>query len=174
LQRAIAFTGFAVDPLGLGRFGGFENRPGGFSRGVETYFDTAPVKGMDLKASYTFTNSDRAVAGQGLLPEYVIPKHLFGLTVTQRYRTLLFSFDLNRTGSYLAPVFENNFPFRMAELTFSGYTKGDLFVSYERQQTERVTLVLFGGVDNVFNQTYYENGFLAPKALGRGGIRVRF
>jgi outer membrane receptor protein involved in Fe transport len=37
-----------------------------------------------------------------------------------------------------------------------------------------VTLVLFGGVENVFNQTYYENGFLAPKTLGRGGIRIRF
>jgi outer membrane receptor protein involved in Fe transport len=35
-------------------------------------------------------------------------------------------------------------------------------------------LVFFGGVDNVFNQTYYENGFLAPGALGRGGIRVKF
>jgi len=174
LQRLIAFTGFVVDPLGLGRFSGFENQPGGFSRGVETYFDAAPAKGMDVRASYTFTNSDRAVVGQGLRPEYVIPKHLFGLTFTQRYRTLLFSFDLNRTGSYLAPVFENNFPFRMAELTFSGYTKGDLFVSYERRQTERVTLVLFGGVENVFNQTYYENGFLAPKTLGRGGIRIRF
>jgi iron complex outermembrane receptor protein len=174
LQRVIAFTGFAVDPLGLGRFSGFENRPGGFSRGVETYFNTAPVKGMDLRASYTLTNSDRALVGLGLQPEYVIPKHLFGLTLTQRYRRLLFSFDLNRTGSYLAPVFENNFPFRMAELTFHSYTKGDLFVSYERQQTERVTLVLFGGVENVFNQTYYENGFLAPKALGRAGIRVRF
>ena len=174
LQRVIAFTGFFVDPLGLGRFSGFENRPGGLSRGVETYVDTVPVKGMDLRASYTFTNSDRALAGQGLLPEYVIPKHLFGLTFTQRYRTLLFSFDLNRTGAYIAPVFENNFPFRMAELTFSGSTKGDLFVSYERRQTERLTLVLFGGVENVFNQTYYENGFLAPKALGRGGVRVRF
>ena len=174
LQRLIAFTGFVVDPLGLGRFSGFENQPGGFSRGIETYFDTAPAKGMDVRASYTFTNSDRAVVGQGLRPEYVIPKHLFGLTFTQRYRTLLFSFDLNRTGSYLAPVFENNFPFRMAELTFSGYTKGDLFVSYERRQTECVTLVLFGGVENVFNQTYYENGFLAPKTLGRGGIRIRF
>ena len=123
LQRVIAFTGFAVDPLGLGRFSGFVNRPGGLSRGVETYFNTSPVKGMDLRASYTFTNSDRALPAQGLQPEYVIPKHLFGLTLTQRYRALLFSFDLNRTGSYIAPVFENNFPFRMAELTFDGYTK---------------------------------------------------
>ena len=174
LQRLIAFTSFAVDPLGLGRFSGFLNRPGGLSRGVETYFNTSPVRGLDLRASYTFTNSDREAPGFGLLPEYVIPKHLFGLTLTQRYRALLFNFDLNRTGSYLAPVFENNFPFRMAELTFSGYTKGDVFVSYERRQTERVRLELFGGVENVFNQTYYENGFLAPRALGRGGIRVNF
>ena len=129
---------------------------------------------MELRASYTFTNSDRAVVGQGLQPEYVIPEHLFGLTLTQRYRTLLFSFDLNRTGSYISQVFENNFPFRMAEMTFSGYTKGDLFVSYERHQTERVTLVLFGGVENVFNQRYFENGFLAPRALGRGGVTVKF
>ncbi|HEX7330882.1 MAG TPA: TonB-dependent receptor [Pyrinomonadaceae bacterium] len=174
LQRVIGFTGFAVDPLGLGRFSGFENRPGGLSRGVETYFNTAPVKGMDLRASYTFTNSDRALLGQGLQPEYVIPEHLFGLTLTQRYRTMLFSFDLNHTSSHISQVFENNFPFRMAELTFSGYTKGDVFVSYERRQTERVTLVLFGGVENVFNQTYYENGFLAPQAVGRGGLTVRF
>ncbi|HJP95036.1 MAG TPA: TonB-dependent receptor [Pyrinomonadaceae bacterium] len=174
LQRLIAFTGFAVDPLGLGRFSGFVNRPGGLSRGVETYFNTSPVKGLDLRASYTFTNSDRAIPGLGLQPEYVIPKHLFGLTLTQRYRSLLFNFDLNRTGSYLAPVFENNIPFRMADLTFSGYTKADVFVSYERRQTERVTMVLFGGVENVFNQTYYENGFLAPRALGRGGIRISF
>ena len=174
LQRLIAFTGFAVDPLGLGRFSGFENRPGGLARGIETYFSAAPIKGMDLRASYTFTNSDRALTGQGLQPEYVIPEHLFSVTLTQRYRTLLFSFDLNRTGSYIAPVFENNFPFRMAELRFSGYTKGDLFVSYERRATERVTLVLFGGVENVFNQKYYENGFLAPQALGRGGMRVQF
>lgn len=174
LQRVTAFTSFAVDPLGLGRFSGFVNRPGGLSRGAETYFNTSPVKGMELRASYTFTNSDRQLPALGLQPEYVIPDHLFGLTLTQRYRALLFSFDLNHTGAYLAPVFENNFPFRQADLRFDGYTKADVFLSYERRQTERVTLVLFGGVENVFNERYFENGFLAPRALGRGGVRVRF
>jgi vitamin B12 transporter len=174
LQRVVAFTGLAVDPLGLGRFSGYVNRPGGLSRGVETYFNTSPLRGLDLRASYTFTNSDRAVPGLGLQPEYVIPKHLFGLTLTQRYRAWLFNFDLNRTGSYITRVFENNLPFRQAELTFSGYTKADAFVSYERRPSERVTLVLFGGAENVFNQTYYENGFLAPRALARGGIKVSF
>ena len=172
LQRVTAFTSFATDPLGLGRFNGFVNRPGGMSRGVETYFNTSPVKGMDLRSSYTFTNSDRE--SMGLAPEYVIPKHLFGLTLTQRYRAFLLSFDLNRTGSYIAPVFENNLPFRQADLTFDGYTKADLFASYERRQTERVTIVFFGGVENVLNERYFENGFLAPRAVGRGGVKVRF
>jgi len=174
LQRTVAFTGFAVDPLGLGRFSGYANRPGGLSRGVEMSLDTTPLRGMSLRATYTFTNSDRLVPSQGLQPEYVIPKHLIGFTWSQRYRALLLSADVNHTGSYLAPVFENNFPFRMAELTFDGYTKADFFASYEYRMSEEVTMTLFGGVENSFNQKYYENGFLAPGALGRGGVKFKF
>jgi outer membrane receptor protein involved in Fe transport len=174
LQRVIAFTGFVVDPLGLDRFSGFVNRPGGLSRGVETYLNASPLKGMDLGASYTFTNSDRALNLQGLQPEYVIPKHLLGLTLRQRYRSLFFSVDVNRTGAYIAPVFENGFPFRMAELKFTGYTKADVFASYESRRSERIVVVLFGGVENVLDREYYENGFLAPGVVGRGGITVRF
>ena len=129
---------------------------------------------MSLRATYTFTNSDRLVPSQGLQPEYVIPKHLIGFTWSQRYRALLLSADVNHTGSYLAPVFENNFPFRMAELTFDGYTKADFFASYEHRMSEQVTMTLFGGVENLFNQKYYENGFLAPGALGRGGVKFKF
>jgi iron complex outermembrane receptor protein len=174
LQRVVAFTGFADDPLGLGRFSGYVNRPGGLSRGVELSLDTVPLKGMELRAAYTFTNSDRFVPSLGLQPEYVIPKHLFGLTWSQRFKALLLSVDVNHTGSYLAPVFENNSPFRMAELTFDGYTKADVFSSYEIRASETLTLTLFGGVENLFAEKYYENGFLAPGILGRGGIRFRF
>jgi outer membrane receptor for ferrienterochelin and colicin len=166
LQRVIAFPSvFAVDPLG-------ENRPGGLSRGVETYLEAAPWRGADLRASYTFTNSDRSVPGGGLQPEYVIPKHLFGLNLGQRYRSFLLSFDLNHTGSHIAPIFENDFPFRTAELTFPAYTKADLFASYERRASERVTLTFFGGADNLFDGTYFENGFRNPGIVARGGILI--
>jgi outer membrane receptor protein involved in Fe transport len=86
----------------------------------------------------------------------------------------LLSADVNRTGSYEAPVFENSFPFRQAFLIFDGYTKADVFASYERRAGERMTVMLYGGVENLFDREYYENGFLAPGAVGRGGIRVRF
>lgn len=168
LQRVIGFPSvFAVDPLG-------ENRPGGLSRGVETYFEAAPFRGADWRASYTFTNSDRFDAGRGLQPEYVIPKQALGLTINQRYRSIVFSFDLNRTGSYIAPIFENDFPFRTAELRFRGYTKADLFLSYKRQTSERLMLTFFGGVDNLFDVKYFENGFRAPGLVARGGMTVRF
>ena len=174
MQRTVAFRSFTVDPLGLGRFSGYVNQPGGISRGVETYAEFAPWRLANIRASYTYTNSDRFVAGAGIRPEYVIPKHLFGLDFSQRYRDFQFNFDLNRTGAYLAPVFENNFPFRMAELTFPGYTKADLFGSYERSLSDRVTMTLFAGADNLFDVKYYENGFLAPGIVARGGINVRF
>ena len=167
LQRVIGFPSiFSVDPLG-------ENRPGGLSRGVETYFEAAPWRGADWRASYTFTNSDRFVIGRGLQPEYVIPKHLLGVTINQRYHSLLFNFDLNHTGSYIAPIFENDFPFRTAELTFAGYIKADLFVSYERRASDRVTLTFFGGADNLFDVKYFENGFRAPGIMARGGLNVQ-
>jgi vitamin B12 transporter len=172
LQRVVDFT--FLDPLGLRLNGGYFNRPGGLARGVETYLEAAPFRGTDLRASYTFTNSDRFVSGVGLRQEYVIPRHLLGVTLNQRYKAYLLSFDLNRTGSYIAPVFENDFPFRTASLKFSGYTKADAFLSYERSLSEHVVLVLFGGSDNIFNQKYFENGFRAPGATGRGGASVRF
>jgi vitamin B12 transporter len=173
LQRVVAFTGFTVDPLGLGRFGGYINLPGGLSRGVESYLEAAPRRGMDLRASYTFTNSDRYVPGTGLLREYVIPRHLFGVTLNQRYGALLVSFDLNYTGSHIAPIFTSDFS-KQAILTFKGYTKADAHLSYERALSEDVVLVLFGGADNIFDRKYFENGFRAPGIVGRGGASFRF
>ena len=96
------------------------------------------------------------------------------MTLNQRYRSFLFSFDLNHTGAYLQPIFENDFPFRTAELTFPGYTKADLFGSYERRLSEKVTATFFAGIDNLFDERYFENGFRAPGITARGGASFRF
>jgi iron complex outermembrane receptor protein len=175
LKRVIAFNNkFGVDPLGLGRLSGYENRLGSLSRGLETYLEAAPWRNGNLHMSYTYTNSDRFVGGSGLQPEYVIPKNLFGTSLTQRFRSFLISFDLNHTGAYIAPVFENDFPFRTAELTFPGYTKVDLFGSYEHRISEQVVITFFGGAENLFAAKYFENGFRDPGVVGRGGVKLRF
>ena len=173
LQRAIAFRSFAVDPLGVGRFFGYVNQPGAISRGVETYAEVVPWRNGNLRASYTYTNSDRFVNGAGAQPEYVIPKNLFSFDFNQRYRAVQINFDLNYTGAYLALLFENNFPFRQGELTFPGYVKADLFGSYERNLSDRVAMTLFAGADNLFGVKYYENGFTAPGFMARGGVTFR-
>ena len=172
LQRVIDFAG--ADPLGVRAFGGYFNRPGGISRGLETYMEATPLRGTRLRASYTYTNSDRFIPSRGLETEFVIPAHLFSLNINQRYRALLINFDLNRTGSYIGPVFESGFPFRQANLRFDGYTKADLFAAYERALSERLTFILFGGADNIFDVDYFENGFRAPGIVGRGGVNFRF
>src|SRR6266404_2849599 len=174
LQRTIIFTGFTTDPLGLGRFSGYANGPGGLSRGVESNIEFHPVRGMNLMGSYTFTNSDRNVAGVGLLPEFVIPRHLFSVSFSQSFGRLQFSAEVNRTGSYIAPVFENDFPFRRANLKFDGYTKVDIFGSYRYPIGERVEAVFFAGAENLFNQRYFENGFRAPGIMGKGGLKLEF
>ncbi|MBD0371698.1 MAG: TonB-dependent receptor [Pyrinomonadaceae bacterium] len=170
LQRVIDFAG--VDPLGARPFGGYFNRPGGIARGLETYAEATPFRRTRLRASYTYTNSDRFSPAIGLEQEFVIPAHLFSLNINQRYRALLINFDLNRTGSYIAPVFDTSF--RQANLRFRGYTKADLFAAYERALSERVTFILFGGADNLFDVEYFENGFRAPGISGRGGVNLRF
>ena len=175
LQRVVEFqNSFIADPLGLGRFSGYVNRPGGLARGVESFGEVAPWRGMELRASYTYTNSDRLVPAVGLQPQYVIAANVFGLTLNQRYRSFGINFDLNHTGSYIAPIFENDFPFRTAELTFAGYSKADLFGSYEKSLSDATCLVFFAGAENLFDQRYYENGFLNPGIVGRGGVRVKF
>ena len=89
----------------------------------------------------------------------MIPSNVFGLTLNQRYRSFGFNFDLNYTGSHLAPVFENDFPFRTAQLTFDGYTKADFFGSYQRRLSEGATMLLFVGADNIFQPALLREWF---------------
>jgi outer membrane receptor protein involved in Fe transport len=175
LQRVIDFKSFRSffdptadpDPLGLNRTGGYLNFPGGRSQGLETFVEATPYARTSIRASYTYTDANRLVPPTVHRPQFVTPKHLFGLSLTQRYRAILASLNLNHTGRYIAPVFP-------AELTFDGYTKVDLFISYEKSLSDRILVTLYGGTDNLLNQKYFENGFRAPGAVGRGGINFRF
>jgi hypothetical protein len=92
---------------------------------------------------------------------------MFGLNVSQRYRAFLVSLDVNHTGDYISRVFP-------VDLTFDGHTKVDLFLSYEKSLNDRMVMTVFGGAENIFAQEYFENGFRAPSAMGRGGVKFRF
>lgn len=172
LQRTIAFTSFARDPLGAGRFSGYENRAGGLSRGLELSLAAALGRGARLETNYTYTNSDRK--NPTLTTELVVPKHTANLVLSKTWRAWTVAGDVRFNGAYRAPVFENDFPFRTALLEFGGYVVANAFVNYRRPLSEKVTLTLFAGADNLFNREFYENGYRTPGTVGRGGIGLRF
>jgi len=174
LQEVIAFGDTPGDPFGR-LFGGFVNTGGQLARGVELSAELAPTRSLDLFASYTFTNSDqRRPQISGVIRSLGIPDHQFSLVVTQRIgRRLAVNFDLAASGDYLAPVFDNR-AFRSRAFRFGGLRKADLTAGYTLPLSERRSLRLFGKVENLFDQDYYENGFRTPGLGARAGAAFGF
>jgi iron complex outermembrane receptor protein len=57
---------------------------------------------------------------------------------------------------------------------FPGPHRLDLALSYTLPVGEHRSLRFYAKVDNALNQTYYEDGFLTPKAWGSAGVKFLF
>ena len=160
-------------------FGGYENQKGGTARGLEFSARVKATSSTDIFASYTFTDSKQRtpqVSGSGILPTLGVPKHALTLVATQRFKRFWVNFDFLATSTYLAPIFDTNaFSFRTFVYRFKGNRKGDLTAGYTfgfRNDTK--TLRIFGTIENVFDQEYFENGFRTAGATGRIGLSFGF
>lgn len=158
--------------------GGYLNTKGGIARGAEFSADLRLSEATNIFASYTFTNSDQRqpqVGGSGILRTLGIPAHQFSFVVNQRIaRRVNLNFDFAATGSYLAPIFSNQ-TFQTRIYRFKGQRRGDLTASYEIPTgNDEFRIRLFGTIENVFNQDYYENGFRSARATARGGLQLNF
>lgn len=176
LQEVIVFdfTGLVAQPDPFGRFGGFVNTNGGLARGVELSFDSTPTRTLDVRASYTFTNSDERTPRVGQIRAFAIPDHMFSLVATERVgQRLFFNFDLAATSDYLAPIFD---PSSFASLVyrFNGSRKADAGASYRLPLTESRSLRFFGVVENLFGREYFESGFRTPGRTARAGAQFSF
>ena len=158
-------------------FGGYLNQKGSIARGGEFSATVKPTRSTDIFTSYTFTNSDQRkpqVSGSKIITTLGIPDHQFTLVATQRFKRFWVNFDFLATNSYLAPIFSNS-TFSTYVYRFSGNRKGDLTGGYTFGfRHEKMTLRLYGTVENVFDQEYYENGFRTAKATGRVGLAIGF
>lgn len=170
-----------TDDLGAAAYYNFDKH---FSRGLEFSSRMRPSDSTEIFASYTFTNSDiRNFRRQSLLPStvlstdrkvYGVPDHQFTLVATQRFGRLWVNFDFLATSSYLAPIFSNT-AFNTYIYRFEGNRKGDLTAGYTFGfKRERMTLRLFGTIENIFDHEYYENGFRTPGRSGRVGLTFGF
>lgn len=158
-------------------FGGYLNQKGGIARGGEFSATYKPTKSTDIFASYTYTNSDQMtpqVSGSRNLKTLGVPSQQFTLVATQRFDRFWINFDLLATTAYLAPIFSSS-TFSTYVYRFTGNRKADLTAGYTFAiRREKANLRLFGTIENVFDQAYYENGFRTARASGRIGLSLGF
>ncbi|MFY9226530.1 MAG: hypothetical protein WAQ98_27900, partial [Blastocatellia bacterium] len=153
-----------------------------------------PARGLDINLAYTYVNSeldfqnillnanDTSInpTGQrvsGSTRAFGIPRNTFSIVVNQNYKRLNVNFDLTAISEFdslfFSPAeFFNGFASRIVRL--DGYVKADLAVSYTIPLKEKTSIEFFTKVSNLFDQTYFEDGFKTPGAIGTGGIKFRF
>jgi vitamin B12 transporter len=157
----------ATDPLG--RNGGYRNTQGGIARGAEFSASLAATRTLQITGAYTYTDSrQRTPLVPGVWRTYEIPEHQYSITATQRFSARLTGFFLF-TGSsdYLVSISGRAFQ-------FSGPARGQIGLSYRRPLSEFRAIRFYGKADNLFNQTYFENGFRTPGFTMTGGTQFEF
>lgn len=174
LQQVILFDfSGAIDPLTdpFGRSGGYLNGGGGISRGLEVSARVSPTSNLDLSASYTYTDSRQS----GQIFENFdrtlgVSRHEGTLALFYRVSPRLdVTFSLDAVGDYFISFFGVNRPFR-----FHGPVKADLGAGYRLLRSDRQNVRFFVKVSNVFNDDYFEDGFLTPGLNARGGLSFQF
>ncbi|MDM7922160.1 MAG: TonB-dependent receptor plug domain-containing protein [Pyrinomonadaceae bacterium] len=178
LTDTIGF-GNVVAPIGTTTrpFGGYINQEGGIARGGEFSIAAKPIRSADVFVSYTYTNSDQLVpqvTGSGVIATLGIPENQFTLVATQRFQRFWVNVDVLATSSYLAPIFSNS-SFTTYVYRFDGNLRADATAGYTfKLNKERFDLRLWGTVENLTGNEYYENGFKTAGRNARAGISFGF
>ena len=103
-----------------------------------------------------------------------IPKHQFTLVATQRIKRFWVNADILAASDYLAPIFSNT-TFNSYVYRFDGSRRIDLTAGYTFPlKRDRFNLRVFGTLENLLDQEYYENGFKTPGRNGRAGVSFGF
>lgn len=185
---AVYFYTHLIDTIGFGNvvsdigttprpFGGYINTKGGIARGAELSGQISLTGQTDIFASYTFTNSDQRtpqVAGNGTIETLGIPKNQFTFVATQRFKRAWVNFDFLATSAYLTPLFSNS-DFNTYVYRFRGNRRADLTAGYTFGfRKEKLNLRLFGTIENLFDDEYFENGFRTAGRNARAGLALGF
>lgn len=178
--RVVTVTGFdfsgginpATDPFG--RFIGYINGAGGISRGVELGIEAKPTRGTIVNFAYTHVKAgqDRDISVPGFFRPARVHEHVTSFVVSHDWTR-----RLNTTVDYFHMSGAYDFYFavdRSRAFLNPGFQKTDLVASYLVWESERRSARVYGKVDNVFDQTYYHAGFLAPGATGLVGLQLQF
>jgi vitamin B12 transporter len=157
----------ATDPLG--RNGGYRNTQGGIARGAEFSASVAVTRSLRLTGAYTYTDArQQTPLVAGVWRTYEIPQHQYSMTATQRFSARLTGFFvLSGSSDYLVSVSGRAFQLK-------GPARGQAGLSYRWPMGEFRAFRIYGKADNLFNQTYFENGFRTPGRTLTGGTQFEF
>jgi iron complex outermembrane receptor protein len=176
LQNVINFdTSGLIDPATdpYGRYVGYLNTQGGISRGFELSGSVAPIRSLNVTTAYAYVNAiERTPIIGDVLQTFVIPKNQFSIIVTEQPTSrLALTFDTLQSSSYLAPIYGDTVT---QTYRFSGIHKVNVGASYRIPIKEYEAMRFFVRADNIFNQTYYESGFLTAGRTAMGGMQFEF
>ena len=177
-----------IDTIGYGNFvpnigsttrpfGGYVNQKGGIARGGEFSGTLKPTRSTDIFASYTYTNSvqrEGQVFGSGIIQTLGIPRHQFTFVATQRIDRFWINADVLAASDYLAPIFSSS-TFDTYVYRFDGNRRVDLTGGYTFPiKKYKFSLRVFGTIENLFGQHYFENGFRTVPRNARAGVSFGF
>jgi len=176
LQDVINFdTSGLINPTTdpFGRSVGYLNTQGGISRGVETSAALAPTRSLRVTAAYTYVNAiERTPIVGDVLQTFVVPRNQFSVLVTEQPTSrLLLTFDTLSSSSYLEPIYGDVVT---QTYRFGGIHKVNLGASYRIPLKEYQAIRFFVRADDIFNQTYFESGFLTAGRTASGGLQFEF
>ena len=104
----------------------------------------------------------------GVWRTYEIPLHQYAFSATERFTPRLTGFFvLAGSSDYLDSVSGRAFQFK-------GPARAQLGLSYRRPLSEFQAIRFFAKTDNLFNQTYFDNGYRTPGITAIGGIQFEF
>lgn len=173
LQQVIVFDSSGLvnsvsDPFK--RSSGYRNTGGALARGVELSAEVKPIRSTRVKMSYTYTNARDRLSQfvDGTLQTPRTTPHSFGLIVLQQLgKHVDASFEMVAASDFLYQLSRRTF-------VFPGARQSVLSAGYSRPVTERIAMRIYGRVNNLLDQTYYEDGFRTPRRWAVGGVVFTF
>src|SRR5690606_1440767 len=149
------------DPYG--RFSGYLNGSGGFSRGVELGVDVRPARALRVRAAYTYTNAetDEDLSVEGFFKVPSVSPHTASFVVSHAWRDALGStVEILHVSSSYTPLSANGRP---RAYRFPAYTTVNAVAAW-RVPSAAASLRVYVRAENLLDETYYVGGW---RALGR-------
>jgi outer membrane receptor protein involved in Fe transport len=148
------------------------NEPSGKAGTIHTR--TQATTWLLLAGAYTFNTQSASDDPNAPSLAFGLPRHQGSVQATSHLgRHLDASVVVMVASTYIAPI-SDAVTFVSRSFRFDGVHRLDLSASYAMPFASRRRVRVFGRIDNVTDQTYFESGFRTPGRVAAMGLAVEF